>query len=47
MRLMIFLFDCHQMAMLPMMDLESITDKNKGTNCEQNKNKAVTLDTAF
>ena len=38
-RLMIFLFDSHQMARLPLMDLVSIIDKNRRTNCAQNNNR--------
>jgi len=37
--LMIFLFDSHQMARLPLMNLVRITDKNKRTNCAQNNNR--------
>jgi ribosome-associated toxin RatA of RatAB toxin-antitoxin module len=33
---MLFLFDSQQMARLPLIDLVSITEKNKGKNCAQN-----------
>jgi hypothetical protein len=39
MRRIVFLFDGHQMAGFPFMDLVSITDQNKGTNCAQNNNR--------
>jgi len=38
-RLMIFLFDSHQMARLPLMNLVRITDKNRRTKCTQNNNR--------
>jgi hypothetical protein len=38
MRLMIFLFDSHQMARLPLMELVNITGKNKRTTWTPNKN---------
>jgi len=36
---MIFLFDSHQMARLPLMNLVRITDKNRRTKCTQNNNR--------